>query len=83
MTDYVHDQGDLEDKIVLLHEQFDKAHEKKEKQLNRLKVAQEKYHASQQIVDFLNKKIHLSFKRKTSFVFRINFTLHLHMKIFS
>ena len=34
MTDYVHDQGDLEDKIVLLHEQLDKAHEKKEKRGN-------------------------------------------------
>ena len=59
MTDYVHDQGDLEDKIVLLHEQLDKAHEKKEKQLNRLKVAQEKYHASQQIVDDMQSDIAL------------------------
>ena len=28
-TGFVDDQGDLEDKIVLLHEQLDKAHEKK------------------------------------------------------
>ena len=30
------DQGDLEDKIVLLHEKLDKAHEKKEKQIQLL-----------------------------------------------
>ena len=58
-TGFVDDQGDLEDKIVLLHEQLDKAHEKKEKQIKRLQVAQEKYHESQGLVDAMQSDIML------------------------
>ena len=58
-TGFVDDQGDLEDKIVLLHEQLDKAHEKKEKQIQRLQVAQEKYHESQRLVDTMQSDIML------------------------
>ena len=58
-TGFVDDQGDLEDKIVLLHEQLDKAHEKKEKQIKRLQVAQEKYHESQRLVDAMQSDIML------------------------
>ena len=58
-SEFIEDEGDLEDKIVLLNEQLNKAHEKKEKQINRLKIAQEKYHDSQQIVDGMQSDIAL------------------------